>query len=232
MDKGGLSIDPRQEGEAQGTAFRTTPPPSRRRNGADEETPRTGETSIMKNGADAAPLRLETKFIALDETDTAAEGRVEGYASLFEMVDEGGDVVAPGAFAASLARRGRNVKLLWQHDPTQPIGVWETLREDARGLRVSGRLLAEVRRGAEAAALLKAGAVDGLSIGYRVIRSEKTAQGGRRLLEVDLWEVSLVTFPMLPAARAVSPVAPSADDEAAAARSVIDALRAARSALN
>ncbi|MFN3616252.1 MAG: HK97 family phage prohead protease, partial [Rubrimonas sp.] len=147
------------------------------------------------------------------------------------MVDEGGDVVAAGAFAASLARRGRNVKLLWQHDPTQPIGVWESLREDARGLRVSGRLLSEVRRGAEAAALLKAGAVDGLSIGYRVIRSEKTAQGGRRLLEVDLWEVSLVTFPMLQAARAVTPAVAPADEEAAAARAVAEALRAARNAI-
>lgn len=188
----------------------------------------------MTNGADAAAMRLETKFIALDETDAAAEGRIEGYASLFGLVDEGGDIVAPGAFAASLARRGRSVKLLWQHDPTQPIGVWESLREDARGLRVSGRLLAEVRRGAEAAALLKAGAVDGLSIGYRVIRSEKTAQGGRLLLEVDLWEVSLVTFPMLAAARAFSPAATgvdAADDEEAATRSVAEALRSVRNAL-
>ena len=91
--------------------------------------------------------------------------------------------------------------------------------------------ITEVRRGAEAAALLKAGAVDGLSIGYRAIRSEKTPGGGRRLIEVDLWEVSLVTFPMLPEARALSgaktdALAGQAEDEAA--RALAEALREAR----
>lgn len=183
----------------------------------------------MTNGGADASMKLETKFIAIDESAVAAEGRIEGYASLFEMRDDGGDIVAPGAFAASLTRRGRGVKLLWQHDPMQPIGVWETLREDDRGLYAAGRLLTEVRRGAEAAALLKAGAVDGLSIGYRVLRAEKAQGGGRRLLEVDLWEVSLVTFPMLHAARAVAPGAEDADETAA--RALAAALRAARSAL-
>ncbi|MEM9049135.1 MAG: HK97 family phage prohead protease [Pseudomonadota bacterium] len=149
-------------------------------------------------------IGLETKYQGF-ETSAAlcGECEIEGYASLFGVADRGGDVVAPSAYAASLAamaESGRPVKMLWQHDPAQPIGVWDELREDARGLFVRGRILTEVRRGAEALSLMKAGAIDGLSIGYRTVRSEKTT-GGRSLLEIDLWEVSLVTFPMLPEAR-------------------------------
>jgi HK97 family phage prohead protease len=91
--------------------------------------------------------------------------------------------------------------MLWQHDPAQPIGVWDEVREDDRGLHVRGRILADVARGREAAALVRAGAIDGLSIGYRTLRAAKDGQGKRRLLELDLWEVSLVTFPMLRSAR-------------------------------
>lgn len=173
---------------------------------------------------------LETKFVAFDAASAGEDGRIEGYASLFGVVDQGGDEVAPGAFAGSLARGGRRVKLLWQHDPAKPIGVWETLREDGRGLWVSGRLLREVQAGREAAALLKAGALDGLSIGYRAIRAEKRPGGGRRLIEVDLWEVSLVTFPMLPEARATSGDATlKAEAGEAEARALAEALREARS---
>ncbi|SEA23219.1 HK97 family phage prohead protease [Rubrimonas cliftonensis] len=179
-------------------------------------------------GAGAA---LEMKFCALGRRSDAEPGLIEGYASLFGVIDEGGDEVAPGAFAASLQRRGTSVKLLWQHDPMQPIGVWNALGEDDRGLRVSGRLLPDVRRGAEAAALLSAGAIDGLSIGYRVIRAEKRQGGGRRLLEIDLWEVSLVTFPMLPQARATAGLQLSDGGEAAAARLLTEALREARSVI-
>jgi HK97 family phage prohead protease len=134
-----------------------------------------------------------------------AEGAVvSGYASVFGLRDQGGDVVAPGAYAASLkalAGSGRRVRMLWQHDPGQPIGVWDELREDATGLWAKGRLLTDVARGREAAALLGAGAIDGLSIGYRTKRAERDGQGRRVLTEVELWEVSLVTFPMLPEAR-------------------------------
>jgi uncharacterized protein len=108
---------------------------------------------------------------------------IAGYASLFDAEDQGGDVVARGAYAASLARLGRSgqrVKMLWQHDPTRPIGVWDEVREDARGLWVRGRLLVEVQAAREAKALLEAGAIDGLSIGYRTVRAEKSG-GGRRL---------------------------------------------------
>ena len=133
------------------------------------------------------------------------DGRViEGYASLFGKRDQGGDVVQKGAYAVSLkalAGTGRRVKMLWQHDPSQPIGVWDEVREDGTGLYVKGRLLTDVEKGREAAALLAAGAIDGLSIGYRTLRAEKDGKGQRLLSELELWEVSLVTFPMLPGAR-------------------------------
>jgi HK97 family phage prohead protease len=152
-----------------------------------------------------ATLRLETKFSPFDErVGLGGGGRIEGYASVFDAEDESGDLVAPGAFSASLANGARRVKMLWQHDAGEPIGVWETVREDSAGLHVSGRLLQEVRRGAEAAALLRAGAIDGLSIGYQTRKATRLPGGRRRLIEVDLWEVSFVTFPMLPEARAAT----------------------------
>jgi HK97 family phage prohead protease len=135
---------------------------------------------------------------------TAETVGLEGHASLWDIPDQGGDVVERGACAASLRRlraEGRAVRMLWQHDAAQPIGVWDEVEEDARGLRVKGRLLLSVGRGREAWALVRAGALDGLSIGYRTLRASKDARGGRRLHEIDLWEVSLVTFPMLRAAR-------------------------------
>ena len=143
----------------------------------------------------------ERKFHRPDAGILVTDGQVvEGYASLFGKRDQGGDTVQAGAYGASLkvlAAQGRRVKMLWQHDPGQPIGVWEEVREDAKGLYVKGRILTEVERGREAAALLMAGAIDGLSIGYRTLRAERDAKGQRLLAEVDLWEVSLVTFPML-----------------------------------
>lgn len=151
---------------------------------------------------------LEHKFCRPDTgvqlTESGAELVIEGYASLFDAPDQGGDVVAPGAYAASLkamAAEGRRVRMLWQHDPAQPIGIWDEVIEDRRGLRVRGRLLEAVARGREAAALIRAGAIEGLSIGYRTIRAARTDRGQRLLTELDLWEVSLVTFPMLPSAR-------------------------------
>ncbi len=148
---------------------------------------------------------LETKFCRPGEDITLRDGcRISGYASLFGLADQGGDVVMPGAYRKSLARlttEKRAVRMLWQHDAGQPIGVWEEIVEDARGLKVTGRILTEVDKGREAAALVAAGAIDGLSIGYRTVTAEKDAKGQRLLREVELWEVSLVTFPMLPEAR-------------------------------
>lgn len=129
--------------------------------------------------------------------------RFAGYASVFHQPDGAGDVVLPGAFARSLARRGTAaVRMLWQHDRMQPIGIWEKAREDAHGLYVTGRLLTGVAAAREAAELISAGALDGLSIGFRALAAVKGAGGVRRhLTEIDLWEVSLVTFPEHPAAR-------------------------------
>lgn len=147
----------------------------------------------------------ERKYHAPEAGLIVTDGRViEGYASLFGKRDQGGDVVQKGAYAISLkalAGAGRRVKMLWQHDPQQPIGVWDEVREDSVGLYVKGRILTDVDKGREAAALLAAGAIDGLSIGYRTLRAEKDGKGQRLLSELELWEVSLVTFPMLPEAR-------------------------------
>ncbi|OWJ78948.1 HK97 family phage prohead protease [Haematobacter genomosp. 1] len=175
---------------------------------------------------------LERKF-AVPGALTVTDGtRIEGYASVFGVRDRGGDVVMPGAYGASLARMaaaGRRVKLLWQHDAAQPIGVWDEIVEDAHGLRVKGRLLTEVGRGREAAALLEAGAIDGLSIGYRTLRSDRGPEGERRLHALDLWEVSLVTFPMLPEARVAQKAAET--DMASLFTRMTGEMRAARTRL-
>ncbi len=95
--------------------------------------------------------------------------------------------------------------MLFQHDPNEPIGVWLDIREDGEGLFVKGRLTTEVERAREVLSLMRAGALDGLSIGYRTVRGRTDAKTGvRRLIEVDLWEISVVTFPMLPEARIAS----------------------------
>jgi Escherichia/Staphylococcus phage prohead protease len=155
--------------------------------------------------SDFNEMGLEHKFVALGATQAVADGlKVEGYASYFGELDRGGDIVAKGAYAgslAALAAGGGQVKMLWQHDPAQPIGVWDEVREDARGLFVKGRILSDVEKGREAAALIAAGAIDGLSIGYRTVKATKDDKGRRLLTELELWEVSLVTFPMLPSAR-------------------------------
>ncbi|WP_347268814.1 HK97 family phage prohead protease [Paracoccus sp. (in: a-proteobacteria)] len=142
---------------------------------------------------------METKFLSLDwKADEA--GVIEGYGSIFDNVDNGGDVVAPGAFAASLAQ-GRKVKMLLQHDPHDVIGVWDQVEEDGKGLRVKGRLLMQVRKAADAYELVKAGALDGLSIGYRTTEASRDRDGNRVILKAEVWEVSLVTFPMNEMAR-------------------------------
>ncbi|WP_312528752.1 HK97 family phage prohead protease [Paracoccus sp. (in: a-proteobacteria)] len=184
---------------------------------------------------------LELKFLPV--RGNGAQGirtdgtSIEGYASLFGLSDQGGDTVRAGAFAASLARlrqKGERVRMLWQHDPTRPIGVWDEIHEDAKGLWVKGRLLPEVAQAREAAALIAAGAIDGLSIGYRTVSAERAgiegadksrAVKGRRILtELDLWEVSLVTFPMLPDAR----VGRKSEDSIALAQAFHVATRALR----
>lgn len=146
-------------------------------------------------------MTLQFKSAAFEvKKEPDEDGSFEGYASVFEVVDLGLDVVAPGAFAKSLAVR--KPKMLWQHDVGQVIGVFDDLKEDDRGLYVKGRISKDVQKGAEAMALLRMGALDSMSIGYRTV--EAIPEGGgrvRRITELDLHEISLVTFPMLPAAK-------------------------------
>lgn len=127
--------------------------------------------------------------------------RIEGYASLWGVADLNGDVVAKGAFSASLARTGaRGVRMLHQHENRAVVGVWDRMVEDERGLWVQGRIMDWSAEARFAGALSGAGALDGLSIGFRSSRARREGRL-RVLVEVELWEVSLVTFPMLPGAR-------------------------------
>ncbi|MGO4525597.1 HK97 family phage prohead protease [Microvirga sp. 2MCAF35] len=154
----------------------------------------------MKTGL---PIIQERKFLPEPLNAIDVDGVFEGYASLFGTADLGKDVVMPGAFSDSLRKRGASdVRLLWQHDPGQPIGRWLLIQEDRRGLRVRGKLNLAVERAREIHALMREGAVDGLSIGFRVERARAERPTGlRRLEKLDLWEISVVTFPMLPDAR-------------------------------
>ena len=150
-----------------------------------------------------APFARESKFLPLPPSHIGLDGTFEGYASLFRVADLGRDIVEQGAFRESLVRRGpAGIKMLWQHDPAEPIGRWTTLIEDQRGLFVRGRLSLAVARAREIHALMREGAVDGLSIGFRPEKARTEPRTGlRRLERVDLWEISIVTFPMLPQAR-------------------------------
>ena len=146
------------------------------------------------------PSRLQLK--AVDEN----KGTIEGYASLFNIEDSEADVVAPGAFATSLKEWENSrhaLPLLWQHDRAQPIGVWTFMKEDATGLFVRGRLfINDVAKAKEAYALVKNGALSGLSIGYRPEQAIRDTKRGVRILErVKLFEISLVTFPACNEAR-------------------------------
>ncbi|NGM49434.1 HK97 family phage prohead protease [Caulobacter sp. 602-2] len=124
--------------------------------------------------------------------------RIEGYASLFWTRDLNDDVTAAGAFRQSL--EAGPIRMLHQHDEAEPVGVWDEAFEDARGLFVRGRIITATPRGRLVAALVEAGALDGLSIGFRQVKARR--DGALRVLtRVDLWEVSIVTFPMLPQAR-------------------------------
>lgn len=127
----------------------------------------------------------------------AAPTRFAGYAALFDIADAGRDTIRRGAFARTLAAREMPLPLYWQHRPDQPIGVIEQASEDARGLRVIARI---DRPDSRAARLLAAGQVNGLSFGYRT-RAARELPTGRELIEIDLFEISLVTHPLQHGAR-------------------------------
>jgi len=127
---------------------------------------------------------------------------VSGYTSLFDVQDISGDIVRKGAFSASLLKLGgAPLPMLFGHETVTPIGVWDRVIEDYKGLYVEGRLLKAHKSRRHIMRLVQNGALSGLSIGYRALRSTPRAAGGRDLLELDLWEVSIVAFPMLRAAR-------------------------------
>ena len=132
-----------------------------------------------------------------------AEGRFSGYASVFNRRDAGGDIVMPGAFAQTLSRRRSPVRLLFQHDPKEPVGTWESVAEDSFGLHVAGRLVPGVPRADALKRLIENRALDGLSIGFRTVRATRET-GARKLWQLELYEISIVTFPMMEDARIAS----------------------------
>jgi HK97 family phage prohead protease len=145
----------------------------------------------------------DSRFQRFDCKSLNASGVFTGYAARFNSADLGRDLILPGAFSESIAQRGpHGVRMLFQHDPSEPIGTWLELREDTRGLFVRGRLISEIARGREVLSLMRAGAIDGLSIGFRTVEGRTHPKTGiRRLSKIDLWEISVVTFPMHPGAR-------------------------------
>lgn len=142
---------------------------------------------------DTKRFNVAAEIKAVDDS-----GVIEGYGSVFGNLDSYSDIVAPGAFAKSLEEAkasGRMPAMLWQHNPDEPIGVWTEMREDDRGLFVKGKL-AETQRGKEARELIKLGALTGLSIGYTTRTYQVDRENDSRVLtDVQLWEVSPVTFP-------------------------------------
>ena len=141
---------------------------------------------------------LETKLASLE---LKVEGKsddyltISGYGSVFGNKDNGGDIVMPGAFKECIAS-GRRPKMLWNHDPSQPIGAWDEMSEDENGLLVKGRVSRRGKAG-EIAELIEMGGIEGLSIGYRTQEYEMDMdEGSRKLTKLDLWETSVVTFPM------------------------------------
>ena len=144
-------------------------------------------------------MKMEHKRVSFDVQDVDESGAITGYGSVFGVVDGGGDVVMPGAFKKSLAARGdKPIPILWNHFDSFPVGKWTQIEEDERGLKLSGRFTMKSAKAQEIHALAMDSVISGLSIGYRTIDAEKSETTGvRRLKELDLWEVSIVTFPML-----------------------------------
>ncbi len=149
------------------------------------------------------PPRLTRRGLGTPVSALSGSGVFTGYASLFNTRDQSGDIVLPGAFHASLLRRpAEDIRMLFQHDPAEPVGTWLDVMETDRGLFVRGRLNKSVQRGRELLALLESGGIDGLSIGFKTVSARKDRATSARLLsKIDLWEISLVTFPMLEGAR-------------------------------
>lgn len=147
-------------------------------------------------------MKIETLDFGFETKAISEEGGFEGYAAVFGNVDLGGDVIAPGAFAKAIAAKGaRGIKMLLGHDPEKRIGIWTDLREDAKGLKVTGQIVTDLTLGRETLIELRAGMLDAMSIGYRTVKDRIDAKKGIRTLEeIDLFEISLTPFPMNPKA--------------------------------
>ena len=119
-------------------------------------------------------IRREKSRLGQPLSACSGTGVFVGYASLFGVRDAAGDMVMPGAFAASLKRRGAgNIRMLFQHDPAEPVGTWLEMRENERGLYVRGRLDKNVQRGRDLLSLLESGGLDGLSIGFKTVSAAR-----------------------------------------------------------
>lgn len=153
-------------------------------------------------GAQTMQPKIEYKYTPIVVESLDEEGVFEGYASVFNEVDQGGDITVRGCFAASLQNRpAERVRMLFQHDPSQVIGKWLSLVEDDRGLRVKGKLSMGLDQARQVYVMMKDELIGGLSIGYRTKRFDYDVNNEtRKLLEVDLMEISAVTFPMLESA--------------------------------
>ena len=147
-------------------------------------------------------LDLECDYKGID---TEEDGSFEGYASVFNNKDLGNDVIKQGAFAKSIYdKKPKQIKLLYQHKTDEPIGVIDALEEDKRGLKIKGRLAMGTQKGKEVYELMKMGALDSMSIGYKLSPedyrySDKLKK--RTINNLDLMEISMVTFPMNPKAK-------------------------------
>jgi HK97 family phage prohead protease len=158
--------------------------------------------------SNAAP-NVKTRYLdrPFEVKSVSPDGKFVGYGSVFGELDSYRDIVMPGAFKDSLkedfADKGRKVPMLWQHNMYAPIGVYTEIYEDAKGLYVEGQCNMKVQQGMECHALMEQGALTGLSIGYTTVTSEWDEKAlTRKLIRVNLWEVSPVTFPAGDSARA------------------------------
>ena len=150
------------------------------------------------------PFEVEDMDLKKGDDGSSSVGTFRGLASAYNNEDLVGDIIKPGAFGSINPKK---IKMLWQHRSDQPVGVWTEFKDTSKGLEAHGTLVLEVQRAAEAHALMKAGAVDGLSIGFRIPPKGATfddTTGKRIITKIDLWEVSLVTFPANPKARIAS----------------------------
>jgi HK97 family phage prohead protease len=144
---------------------------------------------------------MKHKFFDIEIKAVDDEGSFSGYAAVFNNVDLGGDVIAPGAFAKTIVEKSDH-PVLWGHNMREVIGVNKSYVEDKHGLKVEGQLILDVQKAREARALMKAGAVTGMSIGYDTVKDELNHETGvRTLKELKLWEYSITPFPMNPEAQ-------------------------------